>query len=279
MRTSYALSIGAAALIWFVTVGSLHAQGQLVPEVTVDQPTPAVAKSGPWKPTPDRGRFGFRSRYETIDEHRGGLRVVEIFKGGPADQAGFVRGDLIIAIDGEPLSFADELERVRVMDRYKAGQTLRLDFLRRAMSHSLDLKLQPSTTEELAQLEQWMIQAEARMKEAETFYCSDGVIRTADEMQGETFAPSRAWRQLVQSLEPGKLFVVRVEREKTGTLALRTSSGTLPRSLTVHDFPGDLGRVAEQLRPGDALKLEIVSETSQSYSITPREVPGYLSFP
>jgi S1-C subfamily serine protease len=49
---------------------------------------------------------------------------------GPADHAGLLTGDILLAIDGAPVSGADDL--VRLLDADKIERTIPLDFLRRS---------------------------------------------------------------------------------------------------------------------------------------------------
>jgi S1-C subfamily serine protease len=49
---------------------------------------------------------------------------------GPADEAGLLTGDILLAIDGTPVTGADDL--VRLLDAEKIGRTIPLDVLRRS---------------------------------------------------------------------------------------------------------------------------------------------------
>jgi len=47
----------------------------------------------------------------------GCVEVVQIVDGSPADQAGLRPGDLIVAVDGEPVTGMNELQRLMVGER------------------------------------------------------------------------------------------------------------------------------------------------------------------
>lgn len=59
-----------------------------------------------------------------------GAVVTAIEPDGPADHAGLLTGDILLAIDGTPVSGADDL--VRLLDADKIERTIPLDFLRRS---------------------------------------------------------------------------------------------------------------------------------------------------
>jgi len=59
-----------------------------------------------------------------------GAVITAIEPDGPADHAGLLTGDILLAIDGAPVSGADDL--VRLVDQDKIERTIPLDFLRRS---------------------------------------------------------------------------------------------------------------------------------------------------
>ena len=59
-----------------------------------------------------------------------GAVMTAIEPDGPADHAGLLTGDILLAIDGAPVSGADDL--VRLLDADKIERTIPLDFLRRS---------------------------------------------------------------------------------------------------------------------------------------------------
>jgi S1-C subfamily serine protease len=59
-----------------------------------------------------------------------GATLTAVEAGGPADEAGLLTGDILLAIDGTSVSGADDL--VRLLDAEKIGRTIPLDVLRRS---------------------------------------------------------------------------------------------------------------------------------------------------
>ena len=56
--------------------------------------------------------------------------LTRIEPGGPADEAGLLSGDLVLALDGTPVRGAEDL--LRALDGERAGRTVALDILRRS---------------------------------------------------------------------------------------------------------------------------------------------------
>jgi putative serine protease PepD len=54
--------------------------------------------------------------------------------GGPADQAGLKSGDVIVAVDGAPVTSADEL--IVAIRKHVPGQRLQLTYLRGGSRHT-----------------------------------------------------------------------------------------------------------------------------------------------
>jgi S1-C subfamily serine protease len=59
-----------------------------------------------------------------------GATLTAVEAGGPADEAGFLTGDILLAIDAIPVTGADDL--VRLLDAEKIGRTIPIDVLRRS---------------------------------------------------------------------------------------------------------------------------------------------------
>ncbi len=82
----------------------------------------------------DKGYMGVKivtsdsssSQYYNIPE---GAYIREVTKGGPADKAGLVIGDVIIAVEGVDVSTSEEL--VEILDTYEAGETVTLTIMMR----------------------------------------------------------------------------------------------------------------------------------------------------
>src|SRR5438477_8458058 len=67
----------------------------------------------------------------------GGVEVVQVVEGGPADHAGMRPEDLIVELDGTPIEDMDELQRVVVGDLI--GHTVRAKVIREGRERDLEL--------------------------------------------------------------------------------------------------------------------------------------------
>jgi S1-C subfamily serine protease len=72
------------------------------------------------------------------------VEVVEVVDGSPAAQAGLRPEDLIVALDGKPVSSAGDLQRLMTEERI--GETLTVTVVRQGTPVDLEL-----TPEELAE--------------------------------------------------------------------------------------------------------------------------------
>ena len=92
--------------------------------VTSSSPGATILESGSeGDPTTRRAWVGFYPQ-----GNDGGVVISGIVPGGPADQAGLMRGDLVLSVDGEPVSSLREL--YRAMWRKGPGESLGLQVLR-----------------------------------------------------------------------------------------------------------------------------------------------------
>jgi S1-C subfamily serine protease len=63
-------------------------------------------------------------------EQATGAVITQVERGGPADEAGMLTGDIILTIDGASVSGADDI--VRLLDADRIGRTIAVDVLRRS---------------------------------------------------------------------------------------------------------------------------------------------------
>jgi S1-C subfamily serine protease len=68
---------------------------------------------------------------------RQAVQILEVLDGGPADRAGLVRGDLLVAIDGVPVSDATDLQRQMLAERI--GRPIAATVLRHGAERDLTL--------------------------------------------------------------------------------------------------------------------------------------------
>lgn len=79
-----------------------------------------------------RGRRGFNVTLGIMPDYAGaetsGLRIDGLRKGGPADKAGMLKGDIIVAIDGKPIkNIYDYMHRLNSLEK---GKTASVDVVR-----------------------------------------------------------------------------------------------------------------------------------------------------
>jgi S1-C subfamily serine protease len=70
---------------------------------------------------------------------RGGVQIMQVIEGGPADAAGLVRGDLLVELDGEPVTDASDLQRLMVHERI--GRAVPAVVLRNGAQKTIELVL------------------------------------------------------------------------------------------------------------------------------------------
>ena len=80
----------------------------------------------------------------TLDSGETALLVMEVTPGGPGDEVGIQKGDLILKADGEALTKSTDLLRVR--RRHEAGETLSLLVERDGRRFTADIVLRESTS-------------------------------------------------------------------------------------------------------------------------------------
>ncbi len=64
-----------------------------------------------------------------------GAQLIQIDQNGPAAQAGLLTGDIVIELDGKPVTGVSDL--VRLLDAEKINRAVSVDFLRRSERHRL----------------------------------------------------------------------------------------------------------------------------------------------
>ena len=81
---------------------------------------------------------------DSLGVPKGGALVAELTPGGPAEQAGLRPGDLILKVDGQPISGASDL--TRQVGRFHAGETIRMEVRRDGQIRTVSVRsgLRPS---------------------------------------------------------------------------------------------------------------------------------------
>ena len=80
----------------------------------------------------------------TLESGETALRVMDVTPGGPGDEAGIRKDDLLITADGETLTKSTDLLRVR--RRHEAGEALTLTYERNGKRYTVDVILRESTS-------------------------------------------------------------------------------------------------------------------------------------
>jgi S1-C subfamily serine protease len=85
-----------------------------------------------------RARIGVEGQHTLIPRHiarhagitqPAGVRVMKVTEKSPAEEGGLKSGDLIIAIDGEPVTGVDDL--IRLLNHERIGREVKVTLLRR----------------------------------------------------------------------------------------------------------------------------------------------------
>jgi len=71
--------------------------------------------------------------------YTGGVQILQALEGSPAERAGLRRGDLLIELDGEPVTDATALQRLMVRERI--GRTVPARVLRNSAELTIKLTL------------------------------------------------------------------------------------------------------------------------------------------
>lgn len=98
----------------------------------------------------DRGYMGVKlitsdssaSQYYNIPE---GAYIREVYEDSPAEKAGLMEGDVIVAVDGEKVTTADEL--VDILSTYSAGETVNLTVMVRSSRQYEEKEIEVTLTD------------------------------------------------------------------------------------------------------------------------------------
>jgi len=73
------------------------------------------------------------------DAQGGGAHIAEVVNGGPADDAGVQQGDVITAVDGQPVTSGDDLRLA--VENHKPGEDMTLTVKRNGDTKTITVKL------------------------------------------------------------------------------------------------------------------------------------------
>ena len=130
----------AGEVIGVMTSGVLGNTSIAIPAALAWRTADALAKNG----TIRRGYLGIGSQAVELGESQragrdqeGGLLVVHIEEGGPAEKAGVLLGDILVGLDGKTVTDSDSLLALLAGER--VGKAVQLDVIRGGNLQSLDV--------------------------------------------------------------------------------------------------------------------------------------------
>ncbi|MEM9597889.1 MAG: PDZ domain-containing protein [Acidobacteriota bacterium] len=212
---------------------------------------PALCLAEPTSPTyPDdvpKVFFGYGTRYqEKVGDTHGYLRVRRIESDGPANRAGLREGDEIIAFNGVPFRFENDVQAIRAMAWVEAGKPLELTV--RRGGQTLDLTMVPTAAEPERQiaLARWLDRLEQEGRAC--FRCQDE-------------GPDAAEAELLRRIrEVGGEAVLKVERDGDD-IRISSSDVRVPPGLEIDPA---YAAAARRLSKGKALLLRVKVDGNQA---------------
>jgi S1-C subfamily serine protease len=117
----------------FKIIGSSN-MGFALPSAVIRDMLDGIVQNA--KPLPEAGWFGFN-----LPKGSDSTEVIEIYVDSPADHAGMQIGDIVIAVDDEPIRTNSELRRMA--EQLSAGQKVRIDLRRGEKTLQLQLEITP----------------------------------------------------------------------------------------------------------------------------------------
>jgi S1-C subfamily serine protease len=103
-------------------------------------------------PCPGWLGLGFLYHPPTRVHADGWIYVQRLAPGGPAERAGLFPGDVITAIDGQPIRYADELSLLQRLSRISGGTVVHISFRRGIQSGAVAITASVASK---AQCEAW----------------------------------------------------------------------------------------------------------------------------
>lgn len=213
--------------------------------------------------SPDRAYLGFSMGLEDLEDGVRAIRVVRPVVGSPAERAGLQDGDLVVAINDQPITVSDLFALLRDMDGFKAGETLRLQVRRGEESLVFEVRTSRYTPSDFQRLNDWLMVMEGRRKDS--LQGSKTPPGTSCPAAGPTGDDSnRRWGMfLVGSVRAVGSATLTVKREASSNdlvFEVSPASIRLPPGFSVEDLPSSMRQTVSRLRPGDAIAYELESE-------------------
>jgi serine protease Do len=128
--TMYPASSGAAVIdtaggvIGIATAGLSRIAGLAIPPSTIDRVTEEILSRGHVA----RGYLGVGLQPVAIEDHQKGLIVLSVERGGPADKAGLLVGDIFVSLSGKPVTDTGDVQTA--LEMVSVGQPIEAGLLR-----------------------------------------------------------------------------------------------------------------------------------------------------
>lgn len=195
--------------------------------------------------------MGFLPRYEEEDR-QGRFRVQTVTPGSPAEQAGLLPDDVVVAVNGVGFRFATELEIAKAFDWLEPGDRLELTVLRAGRPLTLELVATEMAAETAEQWQKYRTSLEAQ---------------AVPVQRGTLFQLGR-----------GEGIEIKVAKDASGELRF-TAPGHPPQVFahleeTLRVMPPAAG-LLDALLPGDHFTLRVETEGNR-LNLKVENVPPYL---
>ena len=204
-----------------------------------------------------RAFWGFVTHYETSAAGRGEVHVKQVVPGSPADRAGVLAGDHILAFNGVTFVFPDEYEYMKALAVFEKGRPVKLTLLRNGRELQLELvpgELSPQQQQGLAS---YMRQLETCMKTGKNCPCPVDHPVPGATAEKEDFRST--YRQFTGSIpSQGGRVVLTITRDAKGQIQYSAAPGPLPEHFEItSDDDGRLWQEIQKLTSGAKLEVEI----------------------
>jgi S1-C subfamily serine protease len=123
------------AVIGLLTTGLIGGAALALPAAHAWKIAATLAQQGHVK----RGFLGIGSQPVALPEGRGGLLVVRVERGSPAERAGLLIGDVLIALDGQQVRDTDDLQALLTGER--VGKAVPLAIVRGGAEQTLSITI------------------------------------------------------------------------------------------------------------------------------------------
>jgi S1-C subfamily serine protease len=137
--TMYPASSGAAVIdtsgsvIGIATAGLSRIAGLAIPASTIDRVTEEILSRGHVA----RGYLGVGLQPVALEDHRTGLIVLSLERGGPADKAGLLVGDIFVSLGGKAVTDTGDVQTA--LEAVAVGQPIEAGLLRGGQARQIEV--------------------------------------------------------------------------------------------------------------------------------------------